>query len=93
VNDTGSRVADLTIRDDYDPVEGVEPVKVDFGSTASPSTPALLQAERLHRRGSSESGQAQRKAVEAGMHKGKSQEQAGEGSADSRPDGRTCLRR
>jgi hypothetical protein len=36
VNDTGSRVADLTTRDDYDPVEGVEPVKVDTDKDGKP---------------------------------------------------------
>jgi hypothetical protein len=39
VNDTGSRIADLTIRDDYDPVEGVDPAKWT-SSTASPSMPS-----------------------------------------------------
>jgi hypothetical protein len=43
VNDTGSRIADLTIRDDYDRVEGVEPIKVDdIGPDGKPVFAYLL---------------------------------------------------
>lgn len=35
-NDTGNRIADLTTRDDYDKVEGVEPVKVGTGDDGKP---------------------------------------------------------
>lgn len=36
INDTGNRIADLTTRDDYDKVEGVEPVKVGIGDDGKP---------------------------------------------------------
>jgi hypothetical protein len=68
VNDIGSRIADLTIRDDYDPVDGVDPVKVDFidGQTVYAkllSKPNDLIAEDRA------IAEEQRKAVEAGVHK------------------------
>lgn len=36
VNDEGNRIADLTTRDDYDKVEGVDPVKVGTGQDGKP---------------------------------------------------------
>ena len=36
INDTGNRIADLTTRDDYDKVEGVEKVKVGTGDDGKP---------------------------------------------------------
>jgi hypothetical protein len=42
VNDTGNRIADLTTRDDYDKVEGVEPKKVGTGDDGKPIYAYLL---------------------------------------------------
>lgn len=42
VNDEGNRIADLTERDDYDKVEGVEPVKVGTGDDNKPVFAHLL---------------------------------------------------
>jgi hypothetical protein len=36
INDTGNRIADLTTRDDYDKVEGVDPVKVGTDGDGKP---------------------------------------------------------
>lgn len=36
INDSKNRIADLTTRDDYDLVEGVEPVRVDTGPDGKP---------------------------------------------------------
>lgn len=42
VNDTGNRIADLTTRDDYDKVEGVERRKVGTGEDGKPQYAVLL---------------------------------------------------
>jgi hypothetical protein len=42
VNDEGNRIADLTQRDDYDKVEGVEPVKVGTTEGGKPLFAYLL---------------------------------------------------
>jgi hypothetical protein len=42
VNDTNNRIADLTTRDDYDAVEGVEPVKVGTDAEGQPLFAHLL---------------------------------------------------
>lgn len=42
VNDTGNRISDLTTRDDYDKVEGVDPVKVGTGEDGKPVLAHLL---------------------------------------------------
>lgn len=42
VNDTGNRISDLTTRDDYDKVEGVDPVKVGTGEGGKPIYAHLL---------------------------------------------------
>jgi hypothetical protein len=36
INDVGNRISDLTTRDDYDKVEGVDPVKVGTGDDGKP---------------------------------------------------------
>jgi hypothetical protein len=72
VNDTGSRIADLTKRDDYDPVEGVAPVKVDVDDEGKPIFAHLL-AKRDDFLAEDRSKQDQRrKNAEAGMLRGKS---------------------
>jgi hypothetical protein len=42
VNDTGNRIADLTTRDDYDKVEGVDRKKVGTGEDGKPMYAVLL---------------------------------------------------
>jgi len=72
VNDSGSRIADLTTRDDYDKVEGVEPVKVDVDEEGKPVFAHLL-AKRDDFIAEDRAKQDQRrKNAEAGMLKGKS---------------------
>lgn len=70
VNDTGSRVADLTQRDDYDPVEGVDPVKVD--TIDGKPVYAKLYSKRSDFMAEDQAkADIRRREVEAGMHKGK----------------------
>jgi hypothetical protein len=42
VNDTGNRITDLTTRDDYDRVDGVDPVKVGTDEAGKPLYAHLL---------------------------------------------------
>jgi hypothetical protein len=77
VNDTGSRVADLTERDDYDPVEGVEPVKVDTDADGKPVYARLFSKPTEFIREDQAKAEARRREVEAGMVKGKLPGQAG----------------
>jgi hypothetical protein len=70
VNDTGSRVADLTTHDDYDPVEGVDPVQVDFVD-GKPVYAKLFSKRNDFIKEDQAKADEQRKAVEAGMHKGR----------------------
>lgn len=72
VNDTGSRVDDLTTRDDYDIVEGVDPVKVDVDDEGKPVFARLLAKRDDFIAEDREKANARRKAVEAGMLRGKS---------------------
>jgi hypothetical protein len=71
VNDTGSRVADLTERDDYDPVEGVEPVKVDTDADGKPVYARLFSKRNDFIEEDRAKAEERRKEVEAGMVKGK----------------------
>lgn len=71
VNDTGSRVADLTTRDDYDPVEGVDPVQVGATDDGKPIYAKLFSKRDDFIAEDRAKAEDQRKAVEAGMHKGK----------------------
>jgi hypothetical protein len=70
VNDTGSRIADLTIRDDYDPVEGVDPRQVDF-IDGKPVYAKLLSKPNDFIAEDRAKAESQRKAVETGMRTGK----------------------
>lgn len=81
VNDTGSRVADLTLRDDYDPVDGVEPVKVDF-IDGNPVYARLYSKRNDFIAEDRAKAETERKAVEAGMHKGAI---PGEAGAEAQP--------
>lgn len=77
VNDTGSRVADLTIRDDYDPVDGVEPVKVGADADGKPIYARLFSKRNDFIAEDRAKAEARRKEVEAGMVKGKIPGQSG----------------
>lgn len=46
VNDTGNRIEQLTVHDDYDRVEGVEPVTVDLDRSNGTTAQAYLLAKR-----------------------------------------------
>jgi hypothetical protein len=71
VNDVHNRIADLTERDDYDRVEGVEPVKVGTGEDNQPVF-AYLLAKRSDFIAEDRSKLDQRRReTEAGMLKGK----------------------
>jgi hypothetical protein len=76
VNDTGSRIADLTIRDDYDPVEGVDPVKVDF-IDGKPVYAKLYSKRNDFIAEDRAKAESERKAVEAGIPTGKVPGEAG----------------
>jgi hypothetical protein len=78
VNDTGSRVADLTTRDDYDPVEGVEPVKVDTDKDGKPVYARLFAKPTDFIEQDRAVADKRRREVEAGMHKGAIPGQSGE---------------
>jgi hypothetical protein len=77
VNDRGSRVADLTNRDDYDPVDGVEPVKVDTDVDGKPVYARLFSKRNDFIEDDRKKADARRREVEAGMVKGKLPGQAG----------------
>jgi hypothetical protein len=77
VNDTGSRVADLTIRDDYDPVEGVERVKVD-SIDGQPVYAVLLSKPDNFIAEDRKKADQRLRDVEAGMQTGKSPTATGE---------------
>lgn len=72
VNDSGSRIADLTLRDDYDPVEGVEPVKVDVDDEGRPVFAHLLSKRNDFIAEDRAKLDKRRKDAEAGMLRGKS---------------------
>lgn len=81
INDTGSRVADLTTRDDYDPVEGVDPVKVDVDKEGKPIYAKLFSKRNDFIAEDQAKAEQRRREIEAGMVKGKVPGQAGaEGS-------------
>jgi hypothetical protein len=71
VNDTGSRVADLTIRDDYDVVDGVDPVKVDVDKEGKPVFARLLAKRADFIAEDQSKADERRREVEAGMVRGK----------------------
>lgn len=72
VNDSGSRISDLTTRDDYDPVEGVEPVKVDVDDEGKPVFAHLLSKRNDFIAEDRSKQEQRRKNAEAGMIRGKS---------------------
>lgn len=77
INDTGSRIVDLTTRDDYDKVEGVEPVKVDVDKEGRPVFAHLYSKRNDFIAEDEAKADQRRRDVEAGMAKGKVPGQAG----------------
>jgi len=71
INDTGSRIADLTTRDDYDPVEGVEPVKVDVDKEGKPIYARLFSKRNDFIAEDRAKADQRRREIEAGMAKGR----------------------
>lgn len=71
VNDTGSRIADLTQRDDYDKVDGIDPVKVDVDDEGKPIFAHLLAKRNDFIAEDRSKADKRRREVEAGMLKGK----------------------
>lgn len=72
VNDSGSRISDLTTRDDYDHVEGVEPVKVDVNDEGQPVFAHLLSKRNDFIAEDRAKQDQRRRNAEAGMLRGKS---------------------
>lgn len=72
VNDTGSRIADLTTRDDYDKVEGVQRVKVGTDDAGKPIYAHLLAKRNDFIAEDRAKADQRRRETEAGMLKGKS---------------------
>jgi hypothetical protein len=71
VNDVHNRIADLTTRDDYDRVDGVEPVKVDTDASGQPVYAYLLAKRNDFIAEDRKSIDQRRRETEAGMLKGK----------------------
>lgn len=72
VNDSGSRISDLTTRDDYDKVEGVDPVKVDVDDEGKPVFAHLLSKRNDFLAEDRAKQDQRRRNAEAGMIRGKS---------------------
>lgn len=79
VNDENNRIHHLTTRDDYDPVEGVEPVPVGTREDGSPLLAHLLAKPTEFILEDRAKAEKRRKAVEAGMVKGKLPAKSDEG--------------
>jgi hypothetical protein len=71
INDQGNRIADLTTRDDYDKVEGVDPVKVGTDDEGKPIFAHLYSKRDDFLREDRAKIDQRRKDTEAGMLKGK----------------------
>lgn len=71
VNDEGNRMHNLTVRDDYDKVEGVDPVPVGTREDGSPLLAHLLSKPIEYMRQDQAKAEDRRKLVEQGMVKGK----------------------
>lgn len=71
VNDENNRLYNLTVRDDYDRVDGVEPVPVGKKEDGSPLLAHLLSKPTEFLREDQARAEKRRKAVEQGMVKGK----------------------
>ena len=71
VNDEGNRMHNLTVRDDYDKVEGVDPVPVGTREDGSPLLAHLLSKPIEFIREDQAKAEDRRKQVEQGMVKGK----------------------
>jgi hypothetical protein len=71
VNDENNRLYDLTVRDDYDRVEDVEPVPVGRQEDGTPLLAHLLSKPIEFIREDQAKAEERRKSVEKGMVKGK----------------------
>lgn len=71
VNDENNRIHNLTVRDDYDPVEGVDPVPVGTREDGSPLLAHLLSKPIEFMREDQAKAEERRRSVEQGMVKGK----------------------
>jgi hypothetical protein len=71
VNDTGNRMYRFTKQDDYDKVEGVEPVPVGVDETGKPILAHLLSKPQEFIREDQARMDAKRQEVERGMLKGR----------------------
>lgn len=71
VNDEGQRIYNLTVRDDYDKVADVEPVPVGKDKDGKPILAHLLSKPNEFIREDRAKAEDRRRAVEAGMVKGK----------------------
>jgi hypothetical protein len=71
VNDERNRIHNLTVNDDYDKVEGVDPVPVGTREDGTPLLAHLLSKPTEFLREDQAKAEARRKATEEGMVKGK----------------------
>lgn len=79
VNDEGSRIHDLTVGDDYEKVDGVEPVPVVVDKKNGTTVLAHLYAKRIdHIAEDRAAADKTRREMEAGMMKGQVPTGAGE---------------
>ncbi len=69
-NDEGNRIADLTVRDDYDKVAGVEPVPIGTTKEGKPIMAHLLSKPTAFIAEDREKADKRRRDMEAGMLKG-----------------------
>lgn len=71
VNDEGNRLHNLTVRDDYDKVEGVDPVPVGTREDGTPLLAHLLSKPIEFIAEDQAKAEDRRKSIEKGMVKGK----------------------
>ena len=70
VNDQGNRIHQLTVLDDYDPVEGVEPVPVSTAADGTPIKAHLMAKPKEFIEEDRSKAEARRAEVEAGLLRG-----------------------
>lgn len=71
INDEGNRIADLTTRDDYDKVDGVDPVKVGTDDEGKPIFAHLFSKRDDFLSEDRRKADQRRREAEAGLLKGK----------------------
>lgn len=79
VNDEGNRMHNLTVRDDYDKVDGVDPVPVGTREDGTPLLAHLLSKPTEFIRQDQAKAENRRKIVERGMVKAQQPVQTSEG--------------